>query len=96
MEKVSTLVSRFSNKDLNCLQLPSGRQCIEHYRRLRRYCVFSHEELICKMAAFPEKLDLNLAVAVYKEMFIMVQEERHLRKSLLDKVRGGEQNSGIQ
>ncbi|XP_059944239.1 lysine-specific demethylase 5D-like isoform X6 [Mesoplodon densirostris] len=65
--------------------LPAGRQCIEHYRRLRRYCVFSHEELICKMAAFPEKLDLNLAVAVYKEMFIMVQEERRLRKSLLDK-----------
>ncbi|KAM6149263.1 lysine-specific demethylase 5C-like [Rhynchocyon petersi] len=65
--------------------LPSGRQCIEHYRRLRRYCVFSHEELICKMAAFPEKLDLNLAVAVHKEMFIMVQEERRLRKALLEK-----------
>ncbi|XP_032334970.1 lysine-specific demethylase 5D isoform X2 [Camelus ferus] len=65
--------------------LPVGRQCIEHYRRLRRYCVFSHEELICKMAAFPEKLDLNLAVAVHKEMFIMVQEERRLRKALLDK-----------
>ncbi|XP_010619933.1 lysine-specific demethylase 5D isoform X2 [Fukomys damarensis] len=65
--------------------LPAGRQCIEHYRRLRRYCVFSHEELICKMAAFPEKLDLNLAVAVHKEMFIMVQEERRLRKALLDK-----------
>ncbi|XP_007957146.1 lysine-specific demethylase 5D-like [Orycteropus afer afer] len=65
--------------------LPIGRQCIEHYRRLRRYCVFSHEELICKMAAFPEKLDLNLAVAVHKEMFIMVQEERRLRKALLEK-----------
>uniref|UniRef100_A0A667I2P5 Lysine-specific demethylase 5D n=1 Tax=Lynx canadensis TaxID=61383 RepID=A0A667I2P5_LYNCA len=65
--------------------LPTGRQCIEHYRRLRRYCVFSHEELICKMAAFPEKLDLNLAVAVHKEMFIMVQEERRLRKALLEK-----------
>uniref|UniRef100_A0A8C0WD00 [histone H3]-trimethyl-L-lysine(4) demethylase n=1 Tax=Castor canadensis TaxID=51338 RepID=A0A8C0WD00_CASCN len=65
--------------------LPTGRQCIDHYRRLRRYCVFSHEELICKMAAFPEKLDLNLAVAVYKEMFIMVQEERRLRKTLLEK-----------
>ncbi|KAM9576279.1 lysine-specific demethylase 5C-like isoform 2-T2 [Trichechus inunguis] len=65
--------------------LPAGRQCIEHYRRLRRYCVFSHEELICKMAAFPEKLDLNLAVAVHKEMFIMVQEERRLRKALLEK-----------
>lgn len=69
-------------------QLPAGRQCIEHYRRLRRYCVFSHEELICKMAACPEKLDLNLAAAVHKEMFILVQEERKLRKALLDKVGG--------
>ncbi|XP_019334405.1 lysine-specific demethylase 5C isoform X2 [Alligator mississippiensis] len=65
--------------------LPAGRQCIEHYRRLRRYCVFSHEELICKMAACPEKLDLNLAAAVHKEMFILVQEERKLRKALLEK-----------
>ncbi|XP_006002433.1 lysine-specific demethylase 5C isoform X2 [Latimeria chalumnae] len=65
--------------------LPAGRQCIEHYRRLRRYCVFSHEELICKMAACPERLDLNLAAAVHKEMFIMVQEERKLRKALLEK-----------
>uniref|UniRef100_A0A8C3PSX7 [histone H3]-trimethyl-L-lysine(4) demethylase n=1 Tax=Calidris pygmaea TaxID=425635 RepID=A0A8C3PSX7_9CHAR len=62
--------------------LPAGRQCIEHYRRLRRYCVFSHEELICKMAASPEKLDLNLAAAVHKEMFVLVQEERKLRKAL--------------
>uniref|UniRef100_A0A452V3T0 Lysine-specific demethylase 5D n=1 Tax=Ursus maritimus TaxID=29073 RepID=A0A452V3T0_URSMA len=37
------------------------------------------------MAAFPEKLDLNLAVAVHKEMFIMVQEERRLRKAVLEK-----------
>ncbi|XP_014816476.1 PREDICTED: uncharacterized protein LOC106899245, partial [Calidris pugnax] len=65
--------------------LPAGRQCIEHYRRLRRYCVFSHEELICKMAASPEKLDLNLAAAVHKEMFVLVQEERKLRKALLEK-----------
>lgn len=42
------------------------------------------------MAACPEKLDLNLAAAVHKEMFIMVQEERRLRKALLEKVSGGE------
>ncbi|XP_069785350.1 lysine-specific demethylase 5C isoform X2 [Narcine bancroftii] len=65
--------------------LPAGRRCVEHYRWLRRYCVFSHEELICKMAACPEKLDLGLAAAVHKEMFIMVQEERKLRKALLEK-----------
>lgn len=68
-------------------QLPAGRSCIEHYRRLRRYCVFSHEELTCKMAACPEKLDLNLAAATHREMFIIVQEERKLRKGLLERVR---------
>ncbi|EPQ08372.1 Lysine-specific demethylase 5D [Myotis brandtii] len=66
--------------------LPAGRQCIEHYCQLQCYCVFSHGKLICKMAAFPEKLDLNLARAVHKEMFIMVQEERRLRKALWEKV----------
>uniref|UniRef100_A0A3P9DM25 [histone H3]-trimethyl-L-lysine(4) demethylase n=1 Tax=Maylandia zebra TaxID=106582 RepID=A0A3P9DM25_9CICH len=65
--------------------LPAGRSCIEHYRRLRRYCVFSHEELTCKMAASPEKLDLNLAAATHREMFIIVQEERKLRKSLMER-----------
>ncbi|KAM4562868.1 lysine-specific demethylase 5C isoform 2-T2 [Odontesthes bonariensis] len=65
--------------------LPAGRSCIEHYRRLRRYCVFSHEELTCKMAATPEKLDLNLAAATHREMFIIVQEERKLRKSLMER-----------
>ncbi|XP_076022501.1 lysine-specific demethylase 5C isoform X2 [Genypterus blacodes] len=65
--------------------LPAGRSCIEHYRRLRRYCVFSHEELTCKMAASPEKLDLNLAAATHREMFIIVQEERKLRKGLMEK-----------
>ncbi|XP_061626813.1 lysine-specific demethylase 5C isoform X2 [Phyllopteryx taeniolatus] len=65
--------------------LPAGRSCIEHYRRLRRYCVFSHEELTCKMAASPEKLDLNLAAATHREMFIIVQEERKLRKALMER-----------
>uniref|UniRef100_A0A8C9ST64 [histone H3]-trimethyl-L-lysine(4) demethylase n=1 Tax=Scleropages formosus TaxID=113540 RepID=A0A8C9ST64_SCLFO len=65
--------------------LPAGRSCIEHYRRLRRYCVFSHEELACKMAACPERLDLNLAAATHREMFSIVQEERQLRKGLLEK-----------
>ena len=68
-------------------QLPAGRSCIEHYRRLRRYCVFSHEELTCKMAACPERLDLNLAAATHREMFIIVQEERKLRKGLMERVR---------
>lgn len=39
------------------------------------------------MAACPEKLDLNLAAATHREMFIIVQEERKLRKGLMEKVR---------
>lgn len=38
------------------------------------------------MAACPDKLDLNLAAATHREMFIIVQEERQLRKALLEKV----------
>ncbi|XP_072305119.1 lysine-specific demethylase 5C isoform X2 [Eucyclogobius newberryi] len=65
--------------------LPAGRSCIEHYRHLRRYCVFSHEELTCKMATCPDKLDLNMAAATHREMFILVQEERKLRKALMER-----------
>lgn len=39
------------------------------------------------MAASPEKLDLNLAAATHREMFIIVQEERKLRKALMERVR---------
>lgn len=37
------------------------------------------------MATCPEKLDLNLAAATHREMFIIVQEERKLRKSLMER-----------
>ncbi|KAM9772415.1 lysine-specific demethylase 5A [Syngnathus typhle] len=62
--------------------LPMGRQCVAHYRRLHRYCVFSHDELLCKMAADPESLDVELAAAVVKEMGEMLDEETQLRKTV--------------
>ena len=68
-------------------QLPLGRLCIEHYRSLNRQCVFSHEELICKMAADPDSLDLSLAAATHGDMLDIVEIEKKLRKKLLDRVR---------
>ncbi|XP_073400283.1 lysine-specific demethylase 5A isoform X2 [Dendrobates tinctorius] len=59
--------------------LPIGRQCVNHYRRLRRHCVFSHEELIFKMAADPECLDVGLAATVCKEMAVMIEDESRMR-----------------
>lgn len=49
-----------------------GRECVAHYSTLRRFCVFSHDELVCKMAENPDKLDLLVAAATYEDMVAMV------------------------
>ncbi|KAI5093530.1 lysine-specific demethylase 5B isoform X2 [Silurus meridionalis] len=60
--------------------MPLGRQCVEHYRSLNRYCVFSHDEMICNIAAKANSLDLELASAIQKDMRVMIQEEKELRE----------------
>ncbi|XP_057212242.1 lysine-specific demethylase 5B-B isoform X3 [Triplophysa rosa] len=60
-----------------------GRQCVDHYRLLHRYCVFSHDEMVCNMAMKADSLDVVLASAAQKDMQLMIKEEREQR----DKVR---------
>ncbi|NWX92845.1 KDM5B demethylase, partial [Nothoprocta pentlandii] len=60
--------------------LPLGRQCVEHYRLLHRYCVFSHDEMICKMASKADVLDVVVASTVQKDMAIMIEDEKMLRE----------------
>uniref|UniRef100_A0A8U8B8P5 [histone H3]-trimethyl-L-lysine(4) demethylase n=1 Tax=Geospiza parvula TaxID=87175 RepID=A0A8U8B8P5_GEOPR len=62
--------------------LPLGRQCVEHYRLLNRYCVFSHDEMICKMASKADVLDVVVASTVQKDMAIMIEEEKRLREKV--------------
>uniref|UniRef100_A0A8C6US54 [histone H3]-trimethyl-L-lysine(4) demethylase n=1 Tax=Neogobius melanostomus TaxID=47308 RepID=A0A8C6US54_9GOBI len=62
--------------------MPIGRSCIEHYRDLRRYCVFSHDEMVCNMALKAPTLDVNLAAVLTKEVQDMLQEEEELRKKV--------------
>ncbi|XP_036210565.1 lysine-specific demethylase 5B isoform X1 [Myotis myotis] len=62
--------------------LPLGRQCVEHYRLLHRYCVFSHDEMICRMAAKAGVLDVVVASTVQKDMAIMIEDERALRETV--------------
>ncbi|KPP58900.1 hypothetical protein Z043_123234, partial [Scleropages formosus] len=59
--------------------MPLGRQVVAHYRLLHRYCVFSHDEMVCRMASKADVLDVVLASAVGKDMADMIQEECHLR-----------------
>uniref|UniRef100_A0A2A4JRQ2 [histone H3]-trimethyl-L-lysine(4) demethylase n=1 Tax=Heliothis virescens TaxID=7102 RepID=A0A2A4JRQ2_HELVI len=64
--------------------LKMGRECIAHYSTLRRNCVFSHDELVCKMALTADTLSLTVALAAYRDMRTMLHDERKLRKGLLD------------
>ncbi|KAF5303761.1 hypothetical protein FQA39_LY09834 [Lamprigera yunnana] len=64
--------------------LKMGRECVLHYSHLRRFCVFSHDELVCKMACEPEKLSPLIAATTYQDMLQMVETEKKLRKGLLD------------
>lgn len=48
--------------------------------------MFSHEELIFKMAADPECLDVGLAAMVCKELTLMTEEETRLRESVVQMV----------
>lgn len=63
--------------------LAIGRECVLHYSNLKRYCVFSHDELVCKMASTPDELDLTVAAATYQDMLRMVDIEKKIRRSLL-------------
>ncbi|CAG0879037.1 unnamed protein product [Darwinula stevensoni] len=60
-----------------------GRESILHYSDLRRYCVFSHDELVCKMAIEPN-IGTEMAIAAYEDVCKMVDSEKKLRRSLLD------------
>lgn len=64
--------------------IPIGRECVEHYSGLHRYCVFSHDELICKMASVPENLNSKLALATHQDMLTMLEVENKQRKALLE------------
>ncbi|XP_012538541.2 lysine-specific demethylase lid isoform X1 [Monomorium pharaonis] len=64
--------------------LKIGRECITHYSNLRRFCVFSHDELVCKMSLDPDSLDIGVATATYHDMLQMVEDEKKLRKNLLE------------
>ncbi|XP_058808329.1 lysine-specific demethylase 5 isoform X2 [Phymastichus coffea] len=64
--------------------LKMGRDCIAHYSNLRRFCVFSHDELVCKMSLEPDTLNIGIATATYHDMLAMVEEEKKLRKNLLE------------
>ena len=64
--------------------LQLGRSCVEHYSMMRRFCVFCHDELVCKMATHPDTLTLQVAACCYQDMLTMVETEKKHRRALLE------------
>lgn len=64
--------------------LPIGRVCMTHYSMLHRFPVFSHDELICKMASDPSVLDTAIAAATHQDMIRMVESEKKSRLDVLE------------
>uniref|UniRef100_A0A0A9W3X8 [histone H3]-trimethyl-L-lysine(4) demethylase n=3 Tax=Lygus hesperus TaxID=30085 RepID=A0A0A9W3X8_LYGHE len=60
--------------------IPIGRACIDHYASLLHVCVFSHDELICKLAKKGSSLDQSLVKATLKDMAVMLESESNKRK----------------
>lgn len=63
--------------------LPIGRVCMTHYSMLHRFPVFSHDELICKMASDPSVLDMAIAAATHQDMCSMLETEKKSRMDVL-------------
>lgn len=70
-----------------CVQISLDKKSIEHYRKVKRTVVFSHEELLSGMAEVPDKLEVNILVASYQEMKQSVETEEERRRTVCAKVR---------
>ena len=57
---------------------------MEQYSSVRRYCVFSHDELVCRMANNCENINSKLAAAAYMDMINMAKSERKMRHIVMD------------
>ena len=65
--------------------LPMGRCAIDHYKDVKRYSVFSHDELICKLASECQYLDPAIGDATKFELDYIVKQEKYGRKSAHEK-----------
>ncbi len=64
-----------------------GRAAIENYKQMKRHTVFSHDELVCKIATSLSLSDMGIIEEIKKELQVIIDVERRERWSLTEKVR---------
>ncbi|XP_022192886.2 lysine-specific demethylase lid isoform X2 [Nilaparvata lugens] len=57
-----------------------GRRCVEEYSLLKRNNVFSHDELMFKIAEHAADADVRIAAAAYHDLYYAVKSELKLRQ----------------
>jgi [histone H3]-trimethyl-L-lysine4 demethylase len=65
--------------------MPIGRTAIESYKLVKRHSVFSHDELVFKLANNSNCLDLKMASVIFKELETIINLEKKDRKVLVDR-----------
>lgn len=62
--------------------LSKGRECVESYSNVRRYLVFSHDELLFKMVEAMDKLGISMSLATHEELIRIYEKQKMLRELL--------------
>ena len=65
--------------------MPIGRSAIESYKLVKRHTVFSHDELVCKMASSKLPIDMESSLAVERELALINEAERRDRQMLVQR-----------
>ena len=64
-----------------------GRAAIENYKQMKRHTVFSHDELVCKIATSLSLSDMCIIEEIKKELQVIIEVESRQRGSLSEKLR---------
>ena len=66
--------------------MPLGRAAIENYKLVKRHTVFSHDELVFKVATCQTLTDLNVIEAIKNEVKIVIELEKIFRAEITQNV----------
>lgn len=62
--------------------IPMGRKSVLYYGHFKRTCVFSHDELICKIAENAQDVDKDICIAAFNDMKDMIFTEMNRRSHI--------------